>query len=183
MELSFQLNKDDYQAYARWGQTRLARAANLRSKLKVLGWLFYLLPPASLGMFLVSLGENGGHVSKPVIAAAALLVTWVGVLYAYSYRSQALVFELYVSPDSVAMQPQRLHLHEDGISASRPMATCEYRWGAIREVGKTEEHLYLVLDASQAFCIPCRVFKSPEDEVLFLDFAQEHISKARKQAE
>ncbi len=110
-----------------------------------------------------------GGVRWPILLLAALgfLVGWL--VYTPIARLQTTLIFRSAQREGLLV-PQRLELTQVGLQSSSPSGETLTRWAAVKEIVRTDEHVFFFISSKTAFLMPRRAFSDAQE---FEAFARE----------
>jgi hypothetical protein len=113
-----------------------------------------------------------GGARWPILLMAALgfLVGWL--VYRPTARLQAALIFRSARRDGLLV-PQRLELTQIGLQSSSPNGETLTRWSAVKEVVRSDEHVFFFISSKTAFLMPRRAFQDPQEFEAFANDAAE----------
>jgi hypothetical protein len=104
------------------------------------------------------------------MAALGFLVGWL--VYRPTARLQAtLIFRS--AQRAGLLVPQRLELTQVGLQSSSADGETLTRWPAVKEVVRTDEHVFFFISSKTVFLMPRRAFHNSQEFEAFADEAKE----------
>jgi hypothetical protein len=149
-----ELEADDYRAFAAF-VARSARGPSATRALLVLA----LLAAAAYGLFLVV----GWDVDLPTcLATFAVALFWMIIVGRAHGRS------VVPAADGLLLEPSELVVDDEGIRDRGPRAESLFRWAAVRRVGVTDRHIFIMFDRVMGLILPryCFADEAAENEFL-----------------
>ena len=113
-----------------------------------------------------------GGVRWPILIMPALgfLVGWL--VYRPTARLQATLIFRSAQREGLLV-PQRLELTQVGLQSSSADGETLTRWPAVKEVVRTDEHVFFFISSKTAFLVPRRAFRDPQEFEAFASEARE----------
>ena len=128
-----------------------------------------------LGVFLALYDGLGVAFFHWPSAAVGFLVSFVVIFTCLLYVIRRLFDRLLPASDSCRLGPQRYLLSEEGIRNVSSLADTLYRWSAVRHLGETPRHLFVLVDGTTGFVLPKRCFANHRAIEEFKLFAIGHL--------
>ena len=172
MKIDYTTSEQDYRAYAKFIQKRLARLARSSFGWPVLvgGWIFLVLT-----FFLAFRASQNSVVIEylPVQPDVALVVfialVFLGCFAFYYVKLSANMMRSLLSPNSPLLGNFCIELDDAGFTVRGKSIQTRYSWDAARFVEEDSDHIYILVDNGAGFPIPKAAFSSADRMRDFLD--------------
>ena len=96
------------------------------------------------------------------VAGFMAVILWIMII------SRIQIFRVGPAEDGFILGRRSVEVDEAGIRVISELHESFYHWSAVRNVGVTDQHLFVMVDSSAGIIVPLRVFASGREREQFI---------------
>lgn len=165
MELEYKLQEEDYIAFNLYHAKKSPSISNSLKLQRLMGPIVFI-PAAFLTAY---------YTSPPLVFWLVLFgiasFMWLRFYPQYLDREMTKRLKKILNEGKTEglYQKRNIEVTEDGISQSSESGYSKIKWRDLESIDNMKEYIYVFDTSLSAFIIPKRVFKTPDEEKLFID--------------
>ncbi len=166
MEVTYQLERDDYWAYYQFVAWRLPPWKRID-----------FLPLLAL-CALIAFDHWSPNTRHGLLFAIGAGVTFFGTLFGVTLwrEKEAFLKTIEIRPGAIGLHT--ISLHTEGFNLQSSVVETRVRWSKVTELRQNEKLIGFLLGPRYGFIVPKRAFQTPEQAQAFLETAQAYRKSA-----
>jgi hypothetical protein len=154
MNIQIDITKQDFAAFCRFVARSKIRAHWLAR------WITAVAVATGIGLAL--------YWSGLVIHGPSFVAGFMAVILWFMIISRIQVFRIGPADDGFILGKRSIEVVEAGIRVTAELHESLYRWSAVRNIGVTDQHLFVMVDSSAGIIVPLRAFSSESEREQFV---------------